>query len=367
MTVLVSGLSPVLAVDTEALEQAVEQQTSDIKLAQKELKKIQKQKRKEEKLRLKAERKAQKKAEKLAKKVAKAAAKERKRQEKEARKLAKKKAKEESVIASNAKQSSPEAIKLDEDKDMSEIDRLRAELKANEAKALDFIYPSIDTEEEALNKENFFNQNEKQQLLELWRSTLARNRTIQFIIKSLSNNPNETEENNAVMQVLSRALFVPFYAVSAVANNSLVSGGSMVGARVIGDVVNSTHNGRERGRQITKTDLIVLFMMVDEVAERLRNSYHDYKDAKVQQAMLKFDLQPARLDAAEALANSHQDSIFFTRMVVRDLERRARLNELKYNSNRRVLVELAGEEAVSSVDLLIDLEVEEMISDLVAV
>lgn len=358
MTVLASSFVPVLAVDIEVLEQAVQQQEQDIKFAQKELKKIEKQKRKEEKLRLKAERKAKKRAEKLAKQVAKAATKERKER------------KEQESIANEvegSEQKSPEPIKLEDEEDLSEIDRLRAELKANEAKALDFIYPSIDTEEEALNKENFFNQNEKQQLLELWRSTLARNRTIQFIIKSLSNNPNETEENNAVMQVLSRALFVPFYAVSAVANNSLISGGSMVGARVIGDVVDSTHGNRERGRQITKTDLIVLFMMVDEVAERLRNSYHAYKDAKVEQAMLNFDLQPARLDAAEALANDQQDSIFFTRMVVRDLERRVRLNELNYNSNRRVLVELAGEEAVASVDLLIDLEVEEMISNLLAV
>jgi hypothetical protein len=347
--------NPVIA-NSDQLVDDVKQQGKDINALREELKSIEKTRAKEEKQRKKAERKEIKKAEKLAKKIAKQAKKDRKKQAKAQ--------KQELQAIETIKLEEKEALEKD---DRPEIDKLREELKANEAKALEFIFPSIDTEEEKLNKENFFNQSEKEQLLELWRSTLARNRTIQFIIKSLSNNPNEIEQNNAITQVLSKALFVPFYAVSAVANNSLISGGSMVGARVIGDVVDSTHDGRDRSRQVTKTDLIVLFMMVDEVAERLRNSYHSYKDAKVEQELLKFDLQPARLDSAEALANDHDDSIFFTRMVVRDLERRLRQTELKYQSNRRVLVELAGKEAVTSVDLLIDLEVEEMISDLVAV
>lgn len=351
----------VFAANTDDIEKQIKAHKQEIKAATKELKAVEKARKKEQKRQEKAERKARKKAEKLAKQVA-----------KQVKKDAKKKARSQKPEAG----SSIETIKLEDSLDpqasdlepnKSDMDLLREELKANEAQALDFISPSIDTEEEALNKENFFSQTEKEQLLELWRSTLARNRTIQFIIKALASNPNEIEQKNAITQVLSKALFVPFYAVSAVANNSLISGGSMVGARVIGDVVDNTNGKKDRERQITKTDLIVLFMLVDEVAERLRNSYHAYKDAKVEQKLLEFDIQPARLDAAEALANNHTDSIFFTRMVVRDLERRLRQTELKYHSSRRVLVELAGEASVESVDLLIDLELEEIISDLVAV
>ncbi len=247
------------------------------------------------------------------------------------------------------------------------IEEARKQLKENEKKALDFVFPSIDTSKEELSRENFFSKTEKEQLLELWRATLARNRTIQFIIKSLSANSDDLEKNNAVMQALSKALFVPFYAIAAVSNNSLINGGTAVGARVIGDIVDAQTGAQDRNREITKTDLIVLFMLVDEVANRMRTSYYAYKEARIEKKLLEFELQAARIDAAEAFQKNQQSSIFFTRMVVRDLERKTRSNKLNFASNRRTLVELAGDEAVNSVDLLIDLETEEMMQDVLGI
>jgi hypothetical protein len=253
-------------------------------------------------------------------------------------------------------------------KKKTDLELKREELKANEQQALDFIFPSISNETVSqTTREDFFSQTEKEQLLELWRATIARNRTIQFIIKSLSQNPNDIESNNAVMQVLSRALFVPFYAVSAVANNALVSGSSAVGARVIGDVVDNANGQNQHNQQVTKTDMIVLFMLVDEVAERLRTTYYAYKEAKVQKELIKFELIPARMDASEALENNFTESVFFTRTVVRDLERKLRETEIALNTNKRTLAELAGQETLDSVDTLIDLEVEEILADVLGV
>ena len=250
---------------------------------------------------------------------------------------------------------------------ISEIEKVRQELKANEEKALEFIFPSIDSDSEEISRENFFSTTEKEQLLELWRATLARNRTIQFIIKSLSANPDEFEKNNAVMQVLTRAMFVPFYAVSSITNNNLISGGSAVGARVIGDVVGEHNEKRDRSREITRTDMMVLFMLTDEVAKRLRDSYYSYKEEKIEKELIQFELKTARLDVSEAYDTKDDGSIFFTRMVVRDLERKARQNDLNYRNDKRTLEELAGTEAVDSVDVLIDLEVEEILSNIIGV
>lgn len=261
------------------------------------------------------------------------------------------------------KQNSKQSIKQSK----KSIEEARKQLKENEKKALDFVFPSIDTSKEELSRENFFSKTEKEQLLELWRATLARNRTIQFIIKSLSANPDDLEKNNAVMQALSKALFVPFYAIAAVSNNSLINSGTAVGARVIGDIVDAQTGAQDRSREITKTDLIVLFMLVDEVANRMRTSYYAYKEARIEKKLLEFELQAARIDAAEAFQKNQQSSIFFTRMVVRDIERKTRSNKLNFASNRRTLVELAGDEAVNSVDLLIDLETEEMMQDVLGI
>jgi hypothetical protein len=54
-------------------------------------------------------------------------------------------------------------------------------------------------------------------------------------------------------------------------------------------------------------------------------------------------------------------------MVVRDLERKLRETEIALNTNKRTLAELAGQETLDSVNVLIDLEVEEMLSDVLGV
>ena len=260
-----------------------------------------------------------------------------------------------------------EAIKLEEeknkDKKLSDFEKKRAELKANEKKALEFIFSSIKEEKHPEREEEFFSQTERDQLLELWRATLARNRTIQFIIKTLAVNPNDIEQNNAILQGLTRALFVPFYAVAAITESSLIAGGSAVGARVIGDVVDDGQMKSDRLREITKTELIVMFMLVDEVAERLRKSYFSYKEAKSERAILEYDIQGARLDAAEALTHEHGPSLFLTRTIVRDYERKLRENKVRYLASRKELISMAGLNAVDSVDNLLDLEIKELINN----
>jgi hypothetical protein len=256
-------------------------------------------------------------------------------------------------------------------KKRSELEELRSELKANEEKALNFIFQSEELEADLASAEKFFSKTEKEQLLELWRATLARNRTIQFVIQSLSTDPNNYEKNNAVIQVLSRALFVPFYAVSAVADNALIQGGSSVGARVIGDVVDAKMEKSDQTRQVSRTDLIVLFMLVDEVAERLRNSYYAYKESKIENQLLEYEHKLALLDLeqAELLEKDkvNQSSVFFTKTVIRDVERKLRQNKLNFKNANRKLIELAGEEAVNSVDLLIDLEIDESLGEILGV
>lgn len=251
---------------------------------------------------------------------------------------------------------------LDADKDLSLIEKKRKELKADETKAFQFINAS--TEERHYSdlekSEEFFTNSEKEQLLELWRATLLRNRSIQFILKSLSADPKNVIANNNVMQALTKAMFVPFYAVSAVADNTFITGGSLLGARVIGDVVDDNNKKRAVDGQITRTDLVVMFMLVDDVAERLRQAYYHYKDTRIKKAFLDEELNASGYDLAEALdlapENGVSEQVFLARMINNELQRQVRILDFDYRSNRRLLIELAGEQAVSNIDPMIDLE-----------
>jgi vacuolar-type H+-ATPase subunit F/Vma7 len=265
------------------------------------------------------------------------------------------------------------AIKIDDsassddsslDKELSLLEAKRAELKKNEQSAFQFINASTEEQHADLATDEFFTHSEKEQLLELWRATLLRNRSIQFILKSLAADPKSVTAKNNIMQALTKAMFVPFYAVSAVADNTLITGGSLLGARVIGDVVDKNDKERAVDQQITRTDMVVMFMLVDEVAERLRQSYYQYKDTRIKRAFLDEDLQASGYDLTEALdaapENGMSEQVFLARMINNELQRQVRLLDLDYRSSRRMLIELAGEQAVANIDPMIDVEIREV-------
>ena len=187
---------------TKVLEDKLKEQQKQAAEIKKELAKIESDRERNRKAEEKIDREKQKEADVLVKQIAKQVAKQTKKETL-------------NPSITGVGQDASIRIETDESKDIkskskkntkaSDIEKLREELKFNEEKALDFIYPSVDTVEDQVTRENFFSQTEKEQLLELWRATLARNRTIQFIVKSLSSNPDEIEKNNAVMQVLSKA------------------------------------------------------------------------------------------------------------------------------------------------------------------
>jgi vacuolar-type H+-ATPase subunit F/Vma7 len=265
------------------------------------------------------------------------------------------------------------AIKIDDsasaddsslDKELSLLEAKRAELKKNEQSAFQFINASTEEQHVDLVTDEFFTHSEKEQLLELWRATLLRNRSIQFILKSLAADPKSVTAKNNIMQVLTKAMFVPFYAVSAVADNTLITGGSLLGARVIGDVVDKNDKERAVDQQITRTDMVVMFMLVDEVAERLRQSYYQYKDTRIKRAFLDEDLQASGYDLTEALdaapENGMSEHVFLDWMINNELQRQVRLLDLDYRSSRRMLIELAGQQAVANIDPMIDVEIREI-------
>lgn len=266
---------------------------------------------------------------------------------------------------SSIKLEDSEADKEVEDETMSLVEKRRKQIQSNQEKALNFIYANTsDREDIDLELDNFFTQREKEQLLELWRATLLRNRTIQFILKSLSGDPKDVNAKNNVMQALTRAMFVPFYAIAAVTESTLVGGGSLLGARVLGDVVDQSNQDRSIDQQLTRTDMVVMFMLVDEVAERLRHSYYDYKDAKIKKALIEEEMKLAQFDLAEAMKiapdSGLSEQVLLARMIKSNLQREERLVNLDFRSSRRTLVELAGKQAVSNIDPMIDMEISEV-------
>lgn len=242
-------------------------------------------------------------------------------------------------------------------KSIEELKTRQEQLQQAEIEGLNFIQPSLDlTEEEQNAIDEFFTRNEQEQLLTLWRATIERNKTIQFIIQKL-NPENTTPEHNSILsKTIGAAIFLPFYALQAFTNNAGAYYGSQVGSRVLGSVLEGKIKGKEAELRLSQTEVITLFMMIDEVAERLRQRYHQYKKALVEKALATSELDEARKDNLLAQESESPAASILADIQRRAIEREIRKLDTESRYHRNSLIELAGLDAVKELENQLTIE-----------
>ncbi len=250
-------------------------------------------------------------------------------------------------------------IKLQPEKkgSLSELELKRKDLQRAEEEGLNFIQPSLAlTPEEQQAIDEFFSRNEQEQLLNLWKSTIERNKTIQFIIQKLSPANSPQEGNSLLSKTLGAAVFLPFYALQAFTSNAGAYYGSQVGGRVLGSVIEGKMQKNQAQIQLSQTEAIILFMMIDEVAERLRQRYHAYKKIMVERVLATNELEEAKKDTLIAQDSNSPPAQILTDIQRRAIEREIRRLDAELRSQRNALVELSGIIAVGDLDKQLQLE-----------
>ena len=253
-------------------------------------------------------------------------------------------------------------IKLDTDnsknkKGLNELEIRRKELHKEEEEGLNFIQPSIQlTEEEQKAIGEFFSRNEQEQLLNLWKATIARNKTIQFIVQKLTPVNSPQVGNSLLSKTLGAAIFLPFYALQAFTNNAGALYGSQVGGRVLGSVLEGKMQKNQAQMQLSQTEAIILFVMIDEVAERLRQRYHAYKRLMVERSLATNELQETKKDNLDAQESNSPPAQVLAGIQKRSVEREIRKLDAEIRTQKNALVELAGPIAVSDLEKQLQLE-----------
>ncbi len=269
------------------------------------------------------------------------------------------------VIKKKEEKSQEKTIKLEpkeikEEGNQASLDTLqvkRAELQKKEEEGLNFIQPSVSlTEDEQKAIDEFFSRNEQEQLLSLWKATIERNKTIQFIIQKLTPADSPQHANSLLSKTLGAAIFLPFYALQAFTNNTGAYYGSQVGGRVLGSVVEGKMQKNQTQIQLSQTEAIILFMMIDEVAERLRQRYHAYKRTMVERALATNELEEAKKDTLDAQDSMSQGAEVIAGIQRRATEREIRKLDAQLRSHRNTLIELAGPQVVSELDQQLKIE-----------
>ena len=241
--------------------------------------------------------------------------------------------------------------------EMSDLEIKRKDLQKEEEEGLNFIQPSLAlTGEEQQAIDEFFSRNEQEQLLNLWKATIERNKTIQFIIQKLGPANSPQEGNSLLSRTLGAAIFLPFYALQALTNNAGAYYGSQVGGRVLGSVIEGKMKKNQTQIQLSQTEAIILFMMIDEVAERLRQRFHSYKKLMVERALATTELEEAKKDTLTAQDSGSTPAQVLTDIQRRSIEREIRRLDAQLRSQKNSLIELAGPVAINDLDKQLQLE-----------
>ena len=267
----------------------------------------------------------------------------------------------ETIYLNEEKSESKGIIKLpskeSKKQNISELEAKRNELKQAEEEGLNFIQPSLQlTKEEQLAIDDFFSRNEQEQLLNIWKSTIERNKTIQFIIQKLSPANTTKEGNSLLSKTLGAAIFLPFYAIQAFTDNAGAYFGSQVGGRVLGSVVEGKMRKDQAVQQLSQTEAIVLFMLVDEVAERVRQRYHEYKRLMVERSLATSELEETKKDSLDAQETNSPSTQLLSSIQRRAIEREIRKLDAQIRSHKHALIELAGPVAVNNLEEQLKIE-----------
>ncbi len=257
--------------------------------------------------------------------------------------------------------SSDNTIKLDlkdnEKEDLSGLEDKRKSLQKAEEQGLNFIQPSLQlTTDEQKAIDDFFSRSEQEQLLNLWKATIERNKTIQFIVQKLTPADSPQAANSVLSKTIGAAIFLPFYALQAITNNAGAYYGSQVGGRVLGSVIEGKMNKNQTQLQLSQTETIILFMMVDEVAERLRQRYHDYKRLMVERTLATSELEEAKKDCLDASELKSPETEVLAHIQRRAIERDVRNIDAQMRFYKTSLAELAGPQAISELDEQLKIE-----------
>ena len=252
-------------------------------------------------------------------------------------------------------------IKLDssekKEEGILELEDNRKHLQKVEEEGLNFIQPSLQlTTDEQKAIDEFFSRNEQEQLLNLWKATIERNKTIQFIVQKLSPAESTQAGNSILSKTLGAAIFLPFYALQAFTSNAGSYYGSQVGGRVLGSVIEGKMHKNQTQLQLSQTETIILFMMIDEVAERLRERYHEYKRLMVERSLATNELEETKKDCLDAHEMNSPETEVLANIQRRAIERDIRNLDAQMRFHRNSLIELSGPQTISELDEQLKLE-----------
>ena len=210
--------------------------------------------------------------------------------------------------------------------------------------------PLLETDGETLKKVGTVLDAEKEQLADLWESTLTRSPQIQFIVQKLQPTSNPAHLTNILARMLSTMAFGGLGAMSMMSPSMGTFAAASMGGSMVQTALGITQSRSDKKAKLTQEEEIMMLNIVCTTCDKLVGSYRDYK--KYSNALTRGanDLQDLQSMVAEA--RSGQDSAKQLEMEYTLRKQQRDLDSIADDSrrDRQSLVDLAGPEAVDKLD-----------------
>jgi hypothetical protein len=209
----------------------------------------------------------------------------------------------------------------------------------------------METYAEAEGKEHVDREFERAHLSDLWESTLNRNQDVQFVVQKLMPSSDRNHTTTILMRMISSVV------ASGVNSTNIIFGtgpatviGSQITSNMIYQLLNAQDAKANKNAQIDQTQVMMLYHMVRNTADRVTESYRDYKvnvrridTAHTRSLKLQSLVQEGR--AGQDAAKQIEMEYWLDRA-------KSDVDEAVYTARRyrQTLIDLAGHEAVDKVD-----------------
>ena len=118
-----------------------------------------------------------------------------------------------------------------------------------------------------------------QDLSLLWQGAAMKSDTIKFAIYKLSNPDKDKPDDGAIKKVLTTIAGMSSF-LGAGSGNPIFAGSALIGGNMLGIMSQDTKALNYKYTQVTDADMIILVRKVDELQQKVVDSYYDYMTAR---------------------------------------------------------------------------------------
>ena len=118
-----------------------------------------------------------------------------------------------------------------------------------------------------------------QDLSLLWQGAAMKSDTIKFAIYKLSNPDKDKPDDSAIKKVLTTIAGMSTF-LGAGSGNPIFAGSALIGGNMLGIMSQDTKALNYKYTQVTDADMIILVRKVDELQQKVVDSYYDYMTAR---------------------------------------------------------------------------------------